>query len=134
MKQMVVAVTLVVGLGFVAVAQNRDATGQTAPRTQQAQESSFRYGGDALNESELAGAQIWFNATAGNARFFTYVYQQRFGVVIDWYRVLNAESRDKRFAIWGLINDPDCCKPGDPNCPAKSYDETYGFDYCPGDD
>jgi hypothetical protein len=95
--------------------------------------SSFHYGKN-QTDAERVGAEIWFNATAGNARFFTYVYQQRLGVMIDWYRVLRSDSRNERFYRWGLINDPDCCKPGDPNCPAKSYDETYGFDYCPGDD
>jgi len=95
--------------------------------------STFHYGAQ-LTDAERVGAEIWFNATAGNARFFTYVYQQRLGVMIDWYRVLNGNGRDERFYRWGLINDPDCCQPGDPNCPAKSYDETYGFDYCPGDD
>ena len=95
--------------------------------------SAFHYSRD-LTAAERVGGEIWFNATAGNARFFTYVYQQRLGVMIDWYRVLESDARDERFHRWGLINDPDCCKPGDPNCPAKSYSETYGFDYCPGDD
>src|SRR5688500_1041520 len=106
----------------------------SSSRSQDKQASSFRYGGGDLNESERAGAEIWFNATAGNSRFHTYVFQQRLGVSIDWYRVLNADAREQRFNRWGLINDPDCCKPGDPNCPAKSMDDTYGFDYCPGDD
>jgi hypothetical protein len=95
--------------------------------------STFHYGKD-LTDAERVGAEIWFNATAGNSRFFTYVYQQRLGVMIDWYRVLRSDLRDQRFYRWGLINDPDCCKPGDPGCPAQSYRETYGFDYCPGDD
>ena len=98
------------------------------------QPSSPSHYGKNLTDAERVGGAIWFNATAGNARFFTYVYQQRLGVMIDWYRVLRSDSRDERFNRWGLINDPDCCKPGDPNCPAKSYDETYGFDYCPGDE
>jgi hypothetical protein len=87
-----------------------------------------------LDESEKAGRQIWFYATAGNDRFHTYVFQQRMGVLIDWYGVLKSETRDVRFQKWGLINDPDCCRPGDPNCPAKSMEDTYGFDYCPGDE
>ena len=96
-------------------------------------DKGFCYGKKDLTASERAGCAIWFYATAGNSRFFTYVYQQRLGVLIDWFWVLNSADRDKRFARWGMINDPECCKPGDPNCPAKSYDETYGFDYCPGD-
>lgn len=87
-----------------------------------------------LTESERAGCQIWFYATAENDRFHTYVFQQRLGVMIDWFRVLNTKERADRFKAWGLINDPGCCTPGSPNCPAKSYEETYGFDYCQGDE
>lgn len=87
-----------------------------------------------LNPSECVGRLIWFKATAGNDRFHTYTFQQRIGVLIDWYRVLRADQRDDRFRAWGIINDPACCKPGEPDCPAKSLDETYGFDWCPGDD
>ncbi len=87
-----------------------------------------------LTDSECVGRLIWFKATAGNDRFHTYTFQQRVGVLVDWYRVLRTDQRDDRFYAWGIINDPACCKPGDPNCPAKSRDETYGFDWCPGDD
>ncbi|MCB1968352.1 MAG: cytochrome c, partial [Candidatus Accumulibacter sp.] len=87
-----------------------------------------------LSESECVGRLIWFKATAGNDRFHTYIFQQRLGVLVDWFRVLRADQRDDRFWAWGIINDPSCCKPGDPGCPAKSAAETYGFDWCPGDD
>lgn len=89
---------------------------------------------EGLNESECVGRLIWFKATAGNDRFHTYTFQQRIGVMVDWYRVLRADQRDDRFWAWGIINDPSCCKPGDPDCPAKSSEETYGLDWCPGDD
>ena len=89
---------------------------------------------EGLNQSECVGRLIWFKATAGNDRFHTYTFQQRIGVLVDWFRVLRADQRDDRFWAWGIINDPSCCKPGDPDCPAKSADETYGFDWCPGDD
>ena len=89
---------------------------------------------EGLNESECVGRLIWFKATGGNERFHTYTFQQRIGVLVDWFRVLRADQRDDRFWAWGIINDPACCKPGDPDCPAKSLDETYGFDWCPGDD
>src|SRR6267143_1052679 len=89
---------------------------------------------EGLNESECVGRLIWFKATAGNERFHTYTFQQRVGVLIDWYRVLRTDQRDDRFYAWGIINDPACCKPGDPNCPARSLEETFGFDWCPGDD
>ena len=71
---------------------------------------------------------------SGTTRFTTYVFQQRLGVLIDWSRVLRSSNRGERFKTWGMINDPDCCAPGSPNCPKTSLDETFGFDYCPGDD
>jgi hypothetical protein len=89
---------------------------------------------EGLNESECVGRLIWFKATAGNDRFHTYTFEQRIGVQIDWFRVLRADQRDDRFWAWGIINDPSCCKPGDADCPAKTLEETYGFDWCPGDD
>jgi hypothetical protein len=94
----------------------------------------FYAGESSLTPSERAGREIWYKATAGNARFHTYVFQQRVNVLIDWYRVLNAQERADRFKAWGLMNDPGCCMPGAPDCPAKSLDETYGFEWCPGDD
>ena len=39
---------------------------------------------------ERAGREIWYKATAGNDRFHTYVFQQRLGVLIDWYRILQS--------------------------------------------
>lgn len=97
-------------------------------------ETGFYEGEAGLTPSQRAGREIWYKATAGNDRFHTYTFQQRIGVLIDWYRVLRADARDQRFKTWGLINDPSCCTPGSPQCPAKSRDETYGFDWCPGDE
>lgn len=96
-------------------------------------EPGFQKGGEALSPSARAGREIWYKATAGNARFHTYVFQQRVGVLIDWFRVLRSDQRQDRFRAWGAINDPGCCTPGSPNCPAKSMDDTYGLDWCPGD-
>jgi hypothetical protein len=98
-----------------------------------AQSDSDQCSRESYTPSQRAGCRIWFYATAGNDRFHTYVFQQRLGVLIDWHRVLDAKKREQRFATWGLINDPDCCRPGAPGCPARSLDETYGFDWCPGD-
>ena len=110
----------------------RVATSQPAPPAPL--DPGFHAGAQGLTPSERAGREIWFKATAGNGRFHTYVFQQRLGVLIDWYRVLRSSNRGERFKTWGIINDPDCCTPGSPNCPKKSLDETFGFDYCPGDD
>ena len=87
-----------------------------------------------LSPEERSGCQIWFYATAGNARFHAYVLPQRLPVLLDWYRVLNSKQRGDRFRAWGIINDPDCCTPGSKGCPKKSLAETFGMDYCPGDD
>ncbi|HET8547533.1 MAG TPA: hypothetical protein VFL57_06010, partial [Bryobacteraceae bacterium] len=107
----------------------------TVPRTSEtAAFSGFQCDDPAMTPSQRAGCLIWFNATAGNSRFHTYVFQQRMGVFIDWFRVLNAQERGERFKAWGLINDPGCCTPGTANCPAKSPEQTYGLDYCQGDD
>jgi hypothetical protein len=102
-----------------------------------AQESlsqGFAAGGAALTPSERVGREIWFNATAFNDRFYTYSYPQRLGAAIDWLEILGAEYQDDLFQAWGGIPDPDCCVPGEADCPAKSLDETYGFLWCPGDD
>lgn len=86
-----------------------------------------------LSHAERAGSEIWFNATAFNDRFFTYGFQQRLGGAIDWYGILAADRKRDIFQGWGGIPDPDCCIPGDANCPAKTMAETYGFQWCPGD-
>ena len=97
-------------------------------------DSGFRLAEANLSPSARAGREIWYKATAGNDRFHTYVFQQRLGVLIDWFRVLRSDERSDRFAAWGLINDPGCCSPGSAGCPAKSPEETYGLDWCPGDE
>jgi hypothetical protein len=84
--------------------------------------------------SERAGREIWFNATAFNDRFYTYAYPQRLGATIDWYLILGAKNKRDLFQGWGAVPDPDCCVPGDQDCPKKSLDETYGFQWCRGDD
>src|SRR5689334_12933339 len=55
-----------------------------------------------LTRSECVGRTIWFKATLGNARFYTYTFPQRIGIAIDWFRVLRSDQRDDRFAAWGL--------------------------------
>ena len=93
----------------------------------------FKAEGAGLTPSAQAGREIWFHATAFNDRFYTYSYPQRLGAAIDWYRILAAENKRDLFQAWGAIPDPDCCVPGDANCPAKGLDETFGFQWCPGD-
>ena len=115
-----------------AMAQQAPPAGKTGTEAVY-QDADFRLGEAPLSAAEIVGREIWYKGTAGNARFHTYVFQQRMGVLIDWYRALRTDQRGQRFRTWGLINDPDCCTPGAPGCPARSLEETYGFDYCPGD-
>jgi hypothetical protein len=119
--------------GIAADAPATTASTANTAASQPINEPGFYAGEAGLNPSERAGREIWYKATAGNSRFHMYTFQQRVSVLTDWYRVLNSNEREDRFKAWGIMNDPGCCKPGDPNCPAKSLDETYGFDYCPGD-
>lgn len=120
-------------LSLVSVAAQSDAPPATPSAADSYNDAGFRAGAAALSPTEAAGREIWYRATAGNARFHTYTFQQRLGILIDWYRVLQTTGREQRFKTWGLINDPDCCTPGSAGCPAKSLEETYGFDWCPGD-
>ena len=93
----------------------------------------YAAGDKVLSPLERAGREIWFFATAYNDRFYTYTYPQRLGAAIDWYLILAAKNRRDLFRAWGAIPDPDCCIPGDQDCPAKSLDETFGLPWCPGD-
>jgi hypothetical protein len=106
----------------------------SAAHAQSTLSRGFAAGGVQFSPAERAGREIWFFATAFNDRFYTYSYPQRLGVAVDWYLVLAAKNRRDLFHGWGAIPDPDCCVPGDPDCPAKNADETYGFQWCPGDD
>lgn len=54
-------------------------------------DDGFRLGEAGLTPAERAGREIWYKATAGNDRFHTYAFQQRVGVLIDWYRVLRGD-------------------------------------------
>lgn len=99
------------------------ARSQAQPAARQ-DDPGFYLGEAGLTPSEIAGREIWYKATAGNARFHTYVFQQRVGILVDWFRVLRSDQRSDRFPAYGLINDPGCCTPGSAGCRAKSLDET----------
>jgi mono/diheme cytochrome c family protein len=128
------AIAAILCLGLAVAAFENPTMAFPAPPPRDVSDPCAFNGSVQLNPSQKVGCEIWFKATAGTARFFTYVYQQRLGGLVDWYGVLNTPARATRFEKWGLMNDPACCKPGDPDCPAKTLEETYGFDYCPGDD
>ena len=105
-----------------------------AARAQSVLSGAFAASNAGLSAEARAGREIWMFATAFNDRFFTYTYPQRLGSAIDWYEFLGADRRGDLFDAWGAIPDPDCCVPGDPDCPARSATETHGFLWCPGDD
>ncbi len=134
MKRTLVALSCLWLSGFANAAEAPKPAMSAAAPAMVHNEPGFYQGAAGLNPSQAAGREIWYKATAGNDRFHTYVFQQRIGVLIDWYRVLRADQMDDRFKAWGLINDPGCCIPGSKDCPAKSMEETYGMEFCPGDE
>ncbi len=91
-------------------------------------------------QSVRAGQEIWIKATGGNQRFYAYNYPQKLTAHIDWWDVLRSDQRYvDRTHKYGMINDPDCCDPKTPgDCeekfPKKVIPDTFGMDYCPGDD
>lgn len=88
-----------------------------------------------LKANEFIGRDMWIKATLGNERYNQYGIGARLGgMPMNFWRVLQSRRRSTRFNDWGAMNDPDCCTPGDPGCPMTSLDQTYGMDYCPGDD
>ncbi len=93
----------------------------------------FLEGEAGLSAAAAAGRELWYKATGGNARFHSEL-GPKLGFAVDWLRVLRADRRSERFRGWGLVNDPSCCVPGTAGCAAKTLAETYGFDWCAGDD
>lgn len=112
--------------------------------TYQKQDRQFEDGASLSDEQlirEMAGREIWFKS-APTDRLHSYLFNQKVNAPIDWWKVLRTEDRDQRFYLWGTINDPDCCTPGQ-DCEKKgmkfknravTIKDTYGFDYCPGDE
>lgn len=130
-----------------------------------------------LKQDEQIGQAIWYMA-APNYRYNTYTFPQRVGGGMDFWTFLRSDQRyeerysggelggqpgeiklpkDKtrlgRWSKWGLINDPDCCTPGQ-DCKSRldarstkfsesfakdgyaasvTLEDTYGLDYCIGD-
>ena len=80
------------------------------------------------------GRLIWYKATGGNDRFHTYTFQQRIGVLVDWYRVLRSTSATIASPRGASSTIPPAASRATRIVLAKSPDETYGFDWCPGDD
>ncbi len=66
-------------------------------------DAGFHEAEDGLSPSARAGREIWFKATAGNARFHTYTFQQRITALIDWYR--RAAQRRARHPLQDLGPD-----------------------------
>ena len=98
-------------------------------------DAGFSAGEAGLSPAERAGREIWYKATAGNDRFHTYVFQQRVGVMIDWFRVLRSDERERPLSRLGADERPGMLHAGQhPTVPAKSAEETFGFDWCPGDE
>ncbi|MBS1985302.1 MAG: hypothetical protein JST16_14130 [Bdellovibrionales bacterium] len=127
---LVVLATVGMAAGVSAKTKAKDKGAQRIPAS-----SPDRMPEPTLTPDEAVGRQIWYKATAGNSRFHTYTFPQRMiGRAIDWWKFFRTSEREARFDNFGLINEPGCCRPGSAGCPAQSAEETYGFDWCPGDD
>lgn len=92
---------------------------------------------------QCIGQEIWTYATGTSSRFHTYYTTQKTNAPGDYGLTFHTEDRPYRFKNWGLINDPSCCIPrsapgaNDGTCPESvtvTREDTYGWDYCPGDD
>jgi len=155
LKSIICGGTLVILAGCFQnkIKENAQEPGQRTPSSEYDSFDSPHENGLDVDPEKLKsiqlGREIWYKATAGNARFHEYTLAQRVaGYRIDWDMVLHADRRDNRFTTWGLINDPECCTPGkdcqnlvgrpganpevlnDPDLIQK----TYGWDYCIGDE
>src|SRR5256885_1892846 len=109
----VLSLILVIGTAFVFGAQASKPTFYSpAPATRVAIDPNVTYGGYRFTVplfrdisptlqtpgdiKKKIGQEIWFNATGGSDRTHTYVFQQRLGIYMDWYKVLGSEYRDHR--------------------------------------
>lgn len=63
-------------------------------------------GGVGLTDEERRGRNTWLLWTAGNQEFWDYMAGHSFGTM-DLLKILDSRQRHRRFAWYGLINDPD---------------------------
>jgi hypothetical protein len=100
------------------------------PAAGQAQEREYKdsfkyYGPNGLwktwSESQQWGRDTWIFWTGGNQKFLRLGTQVggRFPISIEYYRMLDSRNRHQRFRLFGLINEPNCEAPKDP--------DTYGL-------
>jgi hypothetical protein len=106
-----------------------------------------------MSQEEAMGQAIWYMA-APNSRYHTYTFPTRVGSRMDFWSMFRADRKFDdpqgqflgRYSLYGSINDPDCCAPGK-DCQERAkidsrfagkenitLDQTYGLDYCLGDD
>ena len=94
------------------------------------------YAGEAgMNASERAGREIWYKATAGNDRFHTYTFpaaRRRPDRLVP--RAATARSATTGSAPGASSTIPAAARRAAKAVPAKVLEETYGFDWCPGDE
>ncbi len=92
---------------------------------------------------QCIGQELWAFATGTSSRYHTYTVAQRQNVPGDTALVFHTDDREHRFKNWGLVNDPNCCRPrskagaNDGTCPDSvkfTQEDTYGMDFCPGDE
>lgn len=61
--------------------------------------------GATLTPAQVRGRNTWLMWSAGNEAFWDYLARRSFGA-FDLLKVLDSRNRDKRFATYGLMNEP----------------------------
>ncbi len=103
---------------------------QQPPRPPPFPEASVDYfqemdGGVQLTEAEARGRNTWMIWTGGNDAFWDYIGRHSFGNM-DLLKVLDSRNRDRRFAHYGLVNEPGFRRAAQPDEHGIWLDEPNG--------
>src|SRR5262249_14675492 len=71
-------------------------------------------GGIRLEPPEIRGRNTWLMWTAGNEAFWDYLAAHSFGT-FDLLKILDSRNRARRFATYGLMNEPGLRAAGVPD-------------------
>src|SRR5690606_13569490 len=71
-------------------------------------------GGLALGPDEIKGRNTWNLWTGGNEQFWDRMARESFGL-IDLLKTIDSRQRDRRFAEFGLINQPGMRRASQPD-------------------
>lgn len=91
--------------------------------------------GVALTPDEIRGRNTWLMWTGGDEAFWDYLARRSYGA-FDLLKVLDSRNRDRRFATYGLMNEPGFRQAGAPDqfglwldLPDGTQDGAYASDY-----